>query len=80
MSQIVKCEVCGKVYNRSHLSSHKRLSHGKRAEPPANVSEPDAVQAILSVYEQLSGKTQKELRNRLGSRDTGKGRLTREAD
>jgi hypothetical protein len=28
VSQIVRCEICGGIYNRRHLSSHKRLSHG----------------------------------------------------
>jgi len=76
MSQIVKCEICGKVYNQSYLGAHKRLAHGTRAEPPATVSELEAVEAILSVYAQLSGKGRKELRNRLSSQVRRKKKLT----
>jgi hypothetical protein len=32
MSEIVKCDICGGIYNQSHLSSHKRLSRGKRGK------------------------------------------------
>jgi hypothetical protein len=65
MSNIVTCDVCGKIFNQSHLSAHKRLAHGKRPQAASEVSEPEAVESILSAYEKLSDKTKEEVRERL---------------
>jgi hypothetical protein len=68
MSQIVKCDVCGKVFNQSHLSSHKRLSHGKGKIPGVSSSgEPQTLEAVLALYGQLSEKGKKEVRNKLAA-------------
>lgn len=68
MSQIVKCDICGGVYNQSHLSSHKRLSHSKRLALVSYLkSEPEALEVIVSMYAQLSDRSKEEVRNRLAS-------------
>jgi hypothetical protein len=68
MSEIVKCDICGGVYNQRHLSSHKRLSHSKsRTSAPSIAGEPEKLEAVLSLYEQLSDEEKKELRNQLAT-------------
>ena len=68
MSDIVKCEICGGHYNPRHLSSHKRLSHGKKEMSQAAVArESEAVEAILSLFKRLSDKARKDVLNRLVS-------------
>lgn len=70
MLKMVKCDVCGGLYNQSHLSSHKRLSHSKRkAAFLSPKSDPETLTAILSLYEQLSEEAKKEVRNRLATAD-----------
>ena len=63
MSEIVRCVICGGLYNRSRLASHKRLSHReKKAAPdPSTTGEPNSVERILSLYKQLSNQSQKDL-------------------
>lgn len=70
MSQIVKCDICGKVYNQRHLSSHKRLSHGKaRTSASSAESERETLERIVSMYAQLSERSKKEVRIRLSTWD-----------
>lgn len=68
MSQIVKCDICGKIYSQSHLGSHKRLSHGKR-ESPSRSSKDDsaALEEILSLFESLPEEQKKEVLSRLAA-------------
>jgi len=73
MSEIVKCEVCGKAFNKRYVNSHKRLAHGKKPDPASSTwSELDVVQEILSLYARLSDEKRKELQIRLKSPDTAK--------
>jgi hypothetical protein len=66
MSEIVRCEVCGKIFNRSYLGSHKRLAHPKESGGPTSPEgELRVVNKILSLYQQLSLPIQKQLRDRL---------------
>ena len=68
MSQIVKCDICGGIYNQSHLSSHKRLSHGKReASASLSKSEPPSMEVVLSLYARLPEESKKQVRARLGA-------------
>ena len=70
MSQIVKCEVCGGVYNRSHLSAHQRLSHGLgKTSNPTDAGEPQKLETVLLLYNQLSEKGKEKVRNQLESAD-----------
>ena len=68
MSQIVKCDVCGKIYSQSHLGSHKRLSHGKR-ELLSGACKDDSVvlETILSLFERLPDERKRELLSRLAA-------------
>ncbi len=73
MSQTVKCDICGGLYNQSHLSSHKRLSHGKReTSPRSSKEEPESIEAILSLYKQLPEEWKKEVLHRLAVADQKK--------
>lgn len=73
MPRMVQCDVCGGLYNQSHLSSHKRLSHGKRKAAFLSAkSDPETLTAILSLYEQLSEEGKKEVRNLLTAADRTK--------
>jgi hypothetical protein len=66
MGQIVKCDICGKIYNESHLTTHKRLSHGKRhASLRSSKNGTASVEVILSLYEGLSEDQKKKVRDRL---------------
>jgi hypothetical protein len=66
VTEIVRCEVCGKIFNRSYLSSHKRLAHPEACGGSmSREGELRVVNKILSLYQQLSLPTQKQLRDRL---------------
>ena len=67
MSTIVKCDVCGGVYNQSYLHAHKRLSHGKKERAKRTNSETEALESIVSIYAQLSEEGKKKLRARLAA-------------
>jgi len=68
MPKVVRCEICGGLFNQSHLSSHKRLSHGKsKAVPAFAKSEPETLKTILSLYERLSEEGKKEVFSRLSA-------------
>lgn len=69
MSEIVKCEICNKIFNRRYVNSHKRLAHEQKPSHGASeLSEPEVMQEILSLYGQLSDDKRKELQSRLESR------------
>ena len=69
MSEIVKCGICGKVFNKRYLNSHKRLAHDQKPNVPSSkLSEPEVMQEILSLYGRLSDDKRKELQARLESR------------
>jgi len=73
MSEIVKCEVCGKAFNQRYVNSHKRLAHHKKLDPASSVpSEPEVVREILSLYACLSDEERKELQVRLKSSDSAR--------
>jgi len=66
MSQIVRCDICGGMYNQRYLSSHKRLSHGKHQAPAHSPhKEPASAEEILSMYEGLPEERKKEVLKRL---------------
>jgi len=69
MSQIVKCDICGKIYSQSYLGSHKRLSHGKRESSRSPKDESGSLEMILSMYERLSDEGKKEVLSRLAARE-----------
>jgi hypothetical protein len=65
MSQIVKCDICGGIYSQSHLSSHKRLSHGRRGALAPTKSGAQSPEVILSLYAQLPEEDKRQVRDRL---------------
>ena len=65
MSQIVRCDVCGGVYNQRYIRAHKRLSHDRNHFAAKN--EPEALAAIVSLYTRLSDESKKMLRDRLAN-------------
>jgi hypothetical protein len=66
MAQIVRCDVCGKVYSQSYLGSHKRLSHGKRnTSAPAPKNDREAMELIVRLYSGLSDENKREVRKLL---------------
>ncbi|HEY6947019.1 MAG TPA: hypothetical protein VI431_17905 [Candidatus Acidoferrum sp.] len=72
MGQIIKCDICGKIYNESHLATHKRLSHGKRETPPSAQNGTASVEVILSIYKKLPEEWKKEVLTRLTADDQTK--------
>jgi hypothetical protein len=69
MSEIVKCCICGKLFNRRYVNSHKRLAHDQKpVAASSKLSEPEVMQEILSLYGRLSDDKRKELQIRLESR------------
>ncbi len=67
-SPIVKCDVCGQRFNRRHLSSHKRRSHGKSNNSALDTTdEAKAVETILTLYLQLSTTSRSDVLKRLTS-------------
>ena len=65
MSQIVKCDVCGRLYNQSYLTSHKRLAHDRKNATPFSIDETKAVDTIIALFRQVSAKTRKDVLDRL---------------
>ena len=62
MSEIVKCGICGRSFNKRYVSSHKRLAHAKKSNPDSSTkTEPQVMEEILHLYECLSGEKRKEL-------------------
>jgi hypothetical protein len=69
MSEIVKCGICGKAFNKRYVNSHKRLAHDQKPSTcVSKLSEPEVMQEILSLYGRLSEDKRKELQTRLESR------------
>jgi hypothetical protein len=66
MSQIVRCDVCGGVYNKRYLRAHQRLSH-RITQTSVAKSEPEALEVIVYLYAQLSDENKKVLRDRLAT-------------
>ena len=73
MAEMVRCDICGGLYNQSHLSSHKRLSHGRRKRSPSSPkNEREALEIIGSLYQELSEESKKEVRDLLATADQRK--------
>ncbi len=68
MSEIVKCGICGKSFNKRYVNSHKRLAHEKKPNPGSSAkTEGEVMEEILQLYESLSDEKRKELQIRLKS-------------
>lgn len=73
MGQIVRCDICGKIYNESNITTHKRRSHGTPS-PSARSEEGStaSIDAILSMYERLPDERKKEALRRLAAMEHAK--------
>ena len=70
MGQIVRCDICGKIYNESNLTTHKRRSHGTPGASPRSAEDSTAsVEAILCIYERLPDDRKREVLRRLADKD-----------
>ena len=70
MSEMVKCDVCGCIYNQKYLGSHRRLAHGRRKVPFSSAGgDVERLEIIAAMYAQLPDKYKKEVRERLGIAD-----------
>jgi hypothetical protein len=58
MAQVVRCDVCGKLFSSSHVASHKRLAHR---------DEEKAILKILSLFKNLSSESKKRVLESLES-------------
>jgi predicted amidophosphoribosyltransferase len=68
VSEIVKCGICGKSFNKRHVKSHTRLAHKKKSNPDFSAKdEEEVMEEIVHLYERLSDKERKELQIRLKS-------------
>lgn len=73
MPEPVRCDVCGKLFSSRHLSSHKRLAHGKdkvagrTSELTGSGGERDGVKKILEIYKTLSAENRELLRAQLAA-------------
>jgi hypothetical protein len=65
MAELVKCDICGKVSNKSHVASHKRLAHGKRVTAAYCPSEPEAIEVIVSLHARLSEEGKRKVLERV---------------
>jgi hypothetical protein len=66
VSEAVRCDVCGLMYNSSYVSAHKRRAHPEKfKQKNPGLNEADAILRILSLFQQLSPEGQKNLLNRL---------------
>jgi hypothetical protein len=70
MSEIVKCDVCGGIYNQKYLSSHRRLAHERPKGLIAGRGDVERLEIIASMYAQLSDANKREVRERLALADT----------
>lgn len=68
MGQIIKCDICGKIYNESHLKTHKRRSHGISGTSSSSAENGKAgLEAILFLYGRLPDEQKREVLDRLAA-------------
>jgi len=73
MSEIVKCGICGKSFNKRYVNSHKRLAHKTKPNSGSSAkNESEVMEEILHLYESLSDEKRKELQIRLKSPALGR--------
>jgi hypothetical protein len=66
MSEAVKCDICGGLYNSRYLASHKRWAHPKTEKSEDSyLTESAAAERILSLFGRLSPEGRKRVLQRL---------------
>jgi len=70
VSEAVRCDVCGLVYNSSYVSAHKRRAHPEKyALDNPGVDEAEVTLRILSLFRRLSPEGRENLLRRLRDSD-----------
>ena len=65
MAEVVKCDVCKKVFNKSYVSSHKRLAHRDDVKPIPGASELETIETIASLIARLSDEGRRKVLERI---------------
>jgi len=66
MSQMVKCGICGRLYNERYLNSHILRSHRQQYDSASRErQESQLIEKILVLSQKLSDQGRKSLRHRL---------------
>ena len=60
MPELVRCDVCGKLFSSRHVKSHKRLAHPKDKRGVSDTQQ-DGMKAILDLYETLSAENKERV-------------------
>ena len=68
MADIVRCEICGRIFNARYIASHKRRAHQKNAGAGRALTKPqDMIEQILSLFQGLADADKKEVLARLSA-------------
>jgi hypothetical protein len=63
---MVKCDICGALFNERFLASHKRLSHRTRKSgSDAELNEQEILKQIMALFRKLPHKARAEVAARL---------------
>ena len=68
MAEVVRCDVCGKMFSSRHVKSHRRLAHGSD-KPAGSLAEEAGMKMILGVYKSLSSQNKERVRAELAALD-----------
>jgi hypothetical protein len=65
MPEPVRCDICGKLYSSRHVTSHKRLAHGK--DKLTLTDEQNEMKKIVELYNKLSPTNKESVRTKLAT-------------
>ena len=65
MTGLVKCDICGKMFNTRYLSSHKRIVHADGEEDAKERKQQEVMRKISGLYKGLSAENRKKVLERL---------------
>ena len=65
MAEPVRCDICGKLYSSRHVTSHKRLAHGK--DKLSLTNEQNEMKKIVELYKKLSPANKESVRMQLAA-------------
>lgn len=64
MAEVVRCDICGKLFSSRHVNSHRRLAHGS-VKPTGSPAEEDGMKMIVTLYAGLSAENKAKVRAKL---------------
>ena len=68
MADIVRCEICGRIFNARYIASHKRRAHQKNVAAGRAATKPqDKIEEILSLFRGLADEDKKAVLARLSA-------------